>query len=72
MPWTPEQMDRLERAITEGSRIQLIRRGTEYSVIPRSLRPEGATEILTATHPTTGDDLDFRLDEISEWDVFEL
>jgi hypothetical protein len=69
MNWSPEQMDVLERAISQGTRVELVRRGTDYSVIPRSLRPEGATEVLTATHVTTGENLEFRLDEIEEWSV---
>jgi hypothetical protein len=67
--WTPAQVGLLERAITEGWRIQLMRRGTDFSVIPRSLHAVGATEVLVATHTTTGEDLEFRLDEIDEWDV---
>lgn len=65
-------MDRLERAIGQGWRVQLMRRGTDFSVIPRALRAEGATEVLVATHTTTGEDLEFRLDEIEEWDVMEV
>lgn len=61
-------MDRLERAIAEGARIQILRRGTEYVVLPQSVRSEGATEILVATTPM-GDDLSFRLDEVDEFDV---
>jgi hypothetical protein len=68
--WDPRQVDRLEGAIRDGSRVELMRRGTEYSVIPRSLRSEGATEVLIATHTTTGEDLEFRLDEIERWSVF--
>jgi hypothetical protein len=68
--WDPRQVDRLEEAIRDGSRVELMRRGTEYSVIPRSLRSEGATEVLIATHTTTGEDLEFRLDEIERWSVF--
>jgi hypothetical protein len=71
MTWSPDEMDRLERAIERELRVQLMRRGTEYSVIPRALRPEGATEVLRATHTTTGRDLEFRLDEIDEWEVME-
>jgi hypothetical protein len=70
MKWDTREMDRLEEAIRDGARIELMRRGTEYSVIPRSLRSEGATEVLTATHTTTGEDLDFRLDEIERWTAF--
>jgi hypothetical protein len=69
MHWSPDDMDRLERAIAEGSRVQLVRRGTDYSVVPKALRPEGAIEVLIATHMTTGEDLEFRLDEIQEWTV---
>jgi hypothetical protein len=70
MKWDPRQIDRLEEAIRDGERIELMRRGTEYSLIPRSLRSEGATEVLVATHTTTGEDLEFRLDEIERWSVF--
>jgi hypothetical protein len=71
MIWNPDALDRLERAIRDGARVHLVRRGTEYSVRPRALRAEGATEVLTATHTTTGEELDFRLDEIEEWSVQE-
>lgn len=69
MDWDPDEMDRLERAITEGARIQIFRRGTEYVLVPQSLHPEGATEILLATTTLGGDDLRFRLDEIEEFQV---
>ncbi len=68
MNWPPEAMQRLERAIIEGERIWISRRGTEYVLLPRSLRSEGAGEVLTAT-TTLGDDLRFRLDEIEAWEV---
>lgn len=68
MNWSPEEVDRLERAIVEGSRVQLSRRGTEYIVIPRAIRSEGSGEILVGT-TNTGDDLSFALDEIESFDV---
>lgn len=68
MNWSPEEVDRLERAIVEGSRVQLSRRGTEYVVIPRAIRSEGSGEILVGT-TNTGDDLSFALDEIESFDV---
>lgn len=61
-------MDRLERAISEGSRIQLRRRGTEYVLLPRRLRSEASTDVLLAT-TTTGDELSFSLDEIERFAV---
>ncbi|MDQ3604634.1 MAG: hypothetical protein M3418_00360 [Gemmatimonadota bacterium] len=68
MSWNPEEMERLERAIVEGSRIWITRRGTEYVLLPRSVGTEGSSEVLTAT-TTLGDDLQFRLDEIEAWEV---
>lgn len=68
MTWPPREMERLERAIVTGTRIWISRRGTEYVLIPRSLRTTGGAEVLTAT-TTLGDDLQFRLDEIDAWSV---
>ena len=69
MNWSPDDLDRLERAITEGGRVQIDRRGTEYVLIPHTLRTEGPTEILIARHPTTGENMEFPLDEIDRFVV---
>ena len=66
--WSPDEIDRLERAIIEGSRVQLSRRGTEYMIVPREIRSRGRTEILIGT-TNAGDDLSFALDEIDRFDV---
>jgi hypothetical protein len=68
MNWSPDEMEKLERAIVEGARIQLSRRGTEYVVIPRTIRPDEGGEVLVAT-TNTGDDLRFALGEIERFDV---
>jgi hypothetical protein len=68
MNWTPDRMDRLERAIVEESRVQIARRGTLYVVLPREIRSEGSSEVLVATS-YTGDDLRFALDEIDGFEV---
>lgn len=68
MNWSPDEMERLERAIVEGARIQLSRRGTEYVVLPRKLRTEEGGEVLVAT-TNAGDDLHFALGEIERFDV---
>lgn len=68
MNWTPDEMDRLERAIVEESRIQIARRGTEYVVIPREITSGEGTEILHALN-TTGDELSFRLSELESFEV---
>jgi hypothetical protein len=67
--WKPQDLDRLERAIDEGTRIQISRRGTEYVIQPRELRNAGPTEEIVAVHPTTGEEMRFRLDEIDRFSV---
>jgi hypothetical protein len=61
---TTAQYDALERAIVDGTRISIYRRGTEYVVIPTRLRMEGGREAIEATHPTTGHDLTLYVDEV--------
>lgn len=67
--WGPEEMDRLERALDEEHRVRIVRRGTEYVILPRRLRPEGSTEVIVAVHPNTGEEMEFRLDEIDDFTV---
>jgi len=69
MRWRPDDLDRLERAIDDQERIQISRRGTEYVIVPRQLRPEGSTEVIVAVHPNTGVEMRFRLDEIDGFSV---
>jgi hypothetical protein len=66
---TTKQYDALERAITDGRRIAVYRRGTEYVVVPIRLRTTGGREALEATHPTTGDHLTLYVDEIDAMEV---
>lgn len=70
MDWSPEDMDRLERAIVEGIRIQLTRRGTEYVVTPREIRSIGPDESVVGL-TSTGDELSFKLREIESFVVLE-
>lgn len=66
---THEEYDALERAITEGSRIAVYRRGTEYVVVPQRLRIAGGREAVEATHPTTGDSITLWIDEVDSIEV---
>jgi hypothetical protein len=68
MNWSPDEMEMLERAIVDSSRIQISRRGTEYVVIPRSIYSDEGGEVLVAT-TYIGDQLTFKLDEIDSFDV---
>lgn len=66
--WTPEEMDRLERAIVDGERVQISRRGSEFVVVPREVVAGPTGDVLVAT-TYTGDELDFALDELDAFDV---
>jgi len=66
---TTEQYDALERAIAMGQRIVVMRRGTEYVVVPERLRIAQGGETLEARNPTTGDRLALHLDEIDTIEV---
>ncbi len=56
--------DRLEQAITDGSRMAVRRRGNEYLVIPERLQLVGGRELIVARHPSTGQRLELFVDEI--------
>ena len=58
------QYDDLERAVRDGTRIALYRRGTEYVVVPQRIRMLDGREAVEAIHPTTGDDITLFLDEV--------
>ncbi len=66
---TTAQYDALERAIVNGTRIAIYRRGAEYVVIPRRLRTDRGREAIDSAHPTTGDRLTFYLDELDQIEV---
>ena len=63
MQLTVKQYDALERAITDGRRISIFRRGTEFLVIPERLVLRNRRECIEARHPTTGDHLTLWIDE---------
>ena len=65
---THQQYDQLERAVLDGTRISVYRRGTEYIVIPLRIGLRGADEIIEARNPTTGDSITLKLGEIDSID----
>jgi len=71
MNWSPADYDRLERAIADGTRVHLLRRGTRMTVVPHRLRLEFGVEILSARSLGTGDRLEIQLEEIDSFDVIE-
>jgi hypothetical protein len=67
--FSPNEYDTLERAIASGRRLALYRRGTEYVVIPRRLSLVASRETIEVVHPTTGERIEFTLDEIDRFEV---
>ena len=63
------QYDALERAIADGRRLSVWRRGTEFIVIVDRLRMTNGREALEAHHPTTGDRLTLFIDELEGIEV---
>jgi hypothetical protein len=63
------QYDLLERAIVDGARLMIMRRGTEYLVIPERLRVEQGREVIVARHPSTGHKLELIIDEIDQFEA---
>lgn len=66
---THAQYDALERAVADGRRIAVYRRGTEYVVIPSRLRLTSGREAVEATHPTTGEAITLYIDELDSIEV---
>jgi hypothetical protein len=64
-----DQYDALERAIANGRRLSVWRRGTEFLIVVDRLRVSGGREALEAHHPTTGDKLTLYIDELEGIEV---
>jgi len=67
---THEQYDLLERAISEKRRIAVVRRGTEYVVVPARLSVERGREAIQARHPS-GTVMTFFIDEVQSIEVVQ-
>ena len=63
------QYDALERAIADGRKLSVWRRGTEFIIVVDRLRVSGGREALEAHHPTTGDRLTLYIDELEAIEV---
>jgi hypothetical protein len=61
---THKQYDDLERAVRDGTRSAVYRRGTEYVVIPQRLRMLDGREAVEAVHPTTGEQITLYIDDV--------
>lgn len=63
------QYELLERAVANGQRIVVYRRGTEYIVVPDRLIVRERREAIEARNPTTGDRLTLFIDELDAIEV---
>lgn len=66
---TPGEYDRLERAVAEGRRIVIARRGREIVLIPERLSLRGGREFIEARHPTTGDRVVIGIDDMDGFEA---
>jgi hypothetical protein len=66
---TTQQYDALERAVRDGSRVSVIRRGTEYVIVPQSIKIRSGKEAIETRHPATGDAMVIFMDEIESFVV---
>jgi len=64
-----KQYDALERAITDGRRIAVMRRGTEFLLVPVRLMLRNSREAIEARHPSTGAELTIWIDEAESIEV---
>ena len=67
--WSADRYDQLERAIRDGRRVALMRRGTEYVVVALRLATEQSREVLVGRLPMTGEELRFALGDIDHLEV---
>ncbi len=66
---THQQYEQLERAVADGRRIAVQRRGTDDVVVPARLAIRNGREVIEASNPTTGDNLTLYLDEVDAIEV---
>ena len=64
---TAKQYDDLERAVRDGKKVSVMRRGTEYIIVPLALQLRSGKEALEAQNPTTGDALVIFVDDIESF-----
>lgn len=66
-----KEYDALERAVIDQRRITVMRRGSEFLVIPERLTLIQGREAILARHPSTGAALTLYLDEADRIEVVE-
>lgn len=62
-------MDQLERAVRDGLRISLMRRGSEHIIVARRITTVRSRDAVVGLVPMTGQEQTFVLDEIEAFQV---
>jgi len=62
-------MDQLERAVRDGLRISLMRRGSEHIIVARRLTTVRSRDAVIGLVPMSGNELTFVLDEIDDFQL---
>jgi len=69
MQFTARQYNLLELAIAQRKRIAIIRRGSEYVVLPERIMLRAGRETIETVQPSTGDRMTVYLDEIDDFEI---
>ena len=62
-------MDQLERAVRDGRRVLVVRRGSEFVVFARRVETRRSKEIFVGILPMTGDEIVFELGQVEDFQV---
>jgi len=62
-------MDQLERAVRDGLRVSLMRRGSEHIVVAKRLTTVRSRDAVVGLVPMSGHELTFVLDEIDDFQL---
>ena len=71
MQLSTRQYNLLERAITDGRRIVVYRRGSEFVVKPESLSLRAGREAIETVQPATGDRMTIYLDDLEGFEIVD-
>jgi hypothetical protein len=69
MQFSTRQYNLLERAIDQRRRISIVRRGSEYIVLPEKLVVLAGREMIETVQPSTGDRMTIYLDDVEAFEI---
>lgn len=69
MRWTADRMNQLERAVRDGLRVAIARRGSEFIVRAARIESVRQRDALVGRLPMTNEELTFVLDELDDFTI---